>query len=343
MYTCKSYKNSQSSMGKRFLLEGDCQEQSIWIGVEFEEAEVSVLLHLYAKDQIAKVAMQNWVKGKEDLPEAMELIRRTISDANLLTEEIKVVNVGKVRDIEIEWGDHLMVTRMLQGFDGDLLLLQEKISTLNDYSQEVFDECADFWSRLLTFKQEHASVGNAVLDKYKLNLDILFEALKALRKDHKKELQGKAVEAKKDLLLKLEILNEKLEAKPNYKFTIERLKDIRKELNASGLRQKDYAEIDEKINALFDKMGEARKQVTHSNVNKRVTDLEAIVEKMQKSVDWEKRTMAKEEKNKEYANMAFQVKLLDAKIAMIQTRLNEKEGKLADVKKTLASLLKKAK
>jgi hypothetical protein len=37
------------------------------------------------------------------------------------------------------------------------------------------------------------------------------------------------------------------------------------------------------------------------------------------------------------------VKLLDAKIAMIQTRLNEKEGKLADVKKTLASLLKKAK
>ena len=179
------------------------------------------------------------------------------------------------------------------------------------------------------------------LDRYKSNLDILFEALKALRKDHKNELKGKAVEAKKDLLLKLEILNGKLDDKPNYKFTVERLKDLRKALNTSGLRSKDYRDIDAGINALFKKMSEARNQLVDSKIGKRVNDLEGIVAKMQKSVDWEKRTIAKEERNKDYASMAFQVKLLDAKIDMIKNRLVEKEVKLADVKKTLASLLKK--
>ena len=88
-------------------------------------------------------------------------------------------------------------------------------------------------------------------------------------------------------------------------------------------------------------MSEARDQLVDSKIDKRVGDLEGIVEKMQKSVDWEKRTIAKEERNKDYASMAFQVKLLDAKIDMIKNRLVEKEEKLADVKKTLASLLKK--
>ena len=147
----------------------------------------------------------------------------------------------------------------------------------------------------------------------------------------------------KDLLLKLEILNEKLEANPNFKFTIERLKDIRTELNTSGLRQKDYADIDGKINALFEKMSGAKSKVNHEKVDKRITDLEAIVAKMQKSIDWENREIAKEERNKDFASQAFQVKLLDAKIDLMKKSLAEKNVKLADVKKTLASLNKKAK
>ena len=328
-------------MRKRFLLEGDYLADSIWIAVEFEEVEVTVLLHLFEKSKVKREELENWEKGKVDLPASFEKIKRTISDANLLREDIKVENLGKVRDIEIEWADTLMVTRMFQGFDGEMTLLQERLAVLNDYSQEVFDECAAFWNRILAFKQDHSMVTQKHLDRYKSNLDILFEALKALRKDHKNELKGKAVEAKKDLLLKLEILNGKLDDKPNYKFTVERLKDLRKALNTSGLRSKDYRDIDAGINALFKKMSEARNQLVDSKIGKRVNDLEGIVAKMQKSVDWEKRTIAKEERNKDYASMAFQVKLLDAKIDMIKNRLVEKEVKLADVKKTLASLLKK--
>ncbi len=330
-------------MRKRFLLEGDYQDQKVWIAIEFQDAAVTVLVHLFLKSKVQKETLQKWVKKEVELPEVLETFQRTIADENLLTEEIKVVNVGKVRDIEIEWADNIMQTRMIQGFDGDLLLIKDRVAVLEDYSQDVFDECVNFWERIIAFKKENATFPNAKVDAYKFDLDILFEALKALRKDHNKELKEKSQEVKKDLELKLEILNEKLETKPNYKFTIERLKDIRKELNKSGLRQQHYTDIDTKINALFEKMGSAKDKVVHAKIDKRVSDLQGIVEKMQKSIDWEKRMMAKEERNKDNASMAFQVKLLDAKIEMMKTRLEEKEVKLADVTKTLNSLLKKAK
>lgn len=330
-------------MRKRFLLEGDYNDKAIWIGIEFKEEAVSVMLYLFVKEQVKKEVLQAWVKGKDEMPEPLETLERTIADQNLLTEEIKVLNVGRVRDIEIEWADNLMQTRMMQGFDGDLALLKDKVAVLEAYSQEVFDECASFWERVIAFKKENSSFSNAAIDIYKTDLDILFEALKALRKDYKKELLEKSGEAKKELLLKLEILNGKLETNPNFKFTVERLKDIRTDLNKSGLRQKDYTDIDTKINALFEKMSGAKSKVNHEKVDKRITDLEGIVSKMQKSIDWENREIAKEEKNKEYASQAFQLKLLDAKIDLMNKSLKEKEGKLADVKKTLASLNKKSK
>jgi len=329
-------------MRKRFLLEGDYHDKAIWIGIEFKDEAVSVMLYLFLKEKVKKELLQAWVKGNGELPEPMESMERSIADQNLLTEEIKVLNVGRVRDIEIEWADNLMQTRMIQGFDGDLALLKDRVALLDDYSQDVFEECSGFWERVIAFKKDNSSFSNGTIDIYKTDLDILFEALKALRKDHKKEQQEKSGEAKKELLLKLEILNEKLEAKPNFKFTIERLKDIRTELNTSGLRQKEYADIDGKINALFEKMSGTKSKVNHEKVDKRITDLEGIVSKMQKSIDWENREIAKEEKNKDYASQAFQVKLLDAKIEMIKKSLAEKEEKLADVKKTLTSLVKKS-
>lgn len=327
-------------MRKRFLLEGEYQDKAVWIAIAFKEEAVSLLLELFWKDKLKKEMLQKWVRAEEELPKAIASFERTIADENLLTEDIKVVNVGKVRDIEIEWADNIMQTRMVQGFDGDLLLLKERVAVLEDYSQDVFDECVNFWERLMAYKKDNATFPNATIDAYKLDLDILFEALKALRKDYNKEAKEKAIEVKKDLELKLEILKDKFTEKPNYKFTVERLKDIRIDLNKSGLRQNHYKDIDTKINALFDKMGKAKDKVSHAKIDKRVTDLQGIIEKMQKSIDWDKRTMAKEERNKDNASMAFQVKLLDAKIEIIAGKLKEKQAKLKDVQATLNSLLK---
>jgi len=328
-------------MRKRFLLEGEQNDQPIYIAVEFKNEKVSVFLYLYPKAEMDIKTLQNWVKNGSDLPPAFQSLERTIQDANLLPQDIKVEQVGKVRDIEIAWSDNLMQTRMIQGFEGELLLIKDRVAALEDFDQNLFDECSDFWNRILQFKQENNSLDNKVIDKFKLELDILFEALKALRKDFKKEQSAKAIEIKADLLLKLELIEKKLNDKPNYKSLIERLKEVRAGLNKSGLRQNHYAEIDEKINALFNKMGADKEEKNKSKYKKRINDLEGIVNKMQKSIDWDKRELIKEEKNKQYAEQVFQIKLIDAKIDLIKTRVKEKESKLVNITETLDSLKKK--
>lgn len=328
-------------MRKRFLLEGDYQNREVWIAIAFKDEAISLLLHLFWKGEVKKELLQEWVKGLAELPEAISTIERSITDKNLLTEEIKVINVGKVREIEIEWADSILLTRVLQGFDGELLVLKDRISLLESYDQEVFDECARFWERLITFKKDTASFSNQKLDLYKSDLDILFEALKALKKDHKKEQQEKVQETKANFLLKLEILNHKLEENPNHKFTVERLKEIRAELNKSGLRQQHYTDIDNQINALFEKMVGPKVKAQNEKFDKRIQDLEGIAEKMQKSLDWDLKEMEKEKKNKEFSQQIFQMKLIDAKIDMINKRVIEKQEKLANVLATLQSLQKK--
>lgn len=330
-------------MRKRFLLEGDYQNREVWIAIAFKDEAISLLLHLFWKGEVKKELLQEWVKGAAELPEAIATIERSITDENLLTEEIKVINVGKVREIEIEWADNILLTRVLQGFDGELLVLKDRISLLEAYDQDVFDECARFWERLIAFKKDNASFSNQKLDVYKSDLDILFEALKALKKDHKKEQQEKAIEIKANFVLKLEILNHKLEENPNHKFTVERLKEIRAELNKSGLRQQHYTDIDNQINALFEKMSGPKVKAQTEKFDKRIQDLEGIAEKMQKSLDWDLKEMEKEKKNKDFSQQIFQMKLIDAKIDMIQKRVIEKQEKLANVLSTLQGLKKKSK
>ncbi|MCB0539716.1 MAG: hypothetical protein KDE33_19525 [Bacteroidetes bacterium] len=329
-------------MRNRFLLEGDYNEKPVFIAIVFNEEQVHIDLSVIDKKTCDKEKLNSWLEGKAEMPTTIATYVRTTHDENLLPEEIKVKNVGKVRSIEIAWANTLFHTRMLQSFDNELAIIKDKIMALDDFDQKVFDEASDFWDRVVKFKQENASIDNAKIDVYKSEIDVLFEALKELRKDQRKELSEKAKEIKADLLLKLELIENKLEEKANFKFISDRLKEVRKQLNHSGLKNKEYAQIDEKINSFFERMSEDRAEKTAAKYDKRITDLEDISEKMQKSIDWDKRQLEQEEKNKQYSNQKFQLKLIETKIALIESRIAEKTDKLKNINATLNTIKKKA-
>ena len=97
----------------------------------------------------------------------------------------------------------------------------------------------------------------------------------------------------------------------------------------------------QQYNELFDKVKEGRNKISDSKVGKRVNDLEGIIEKMTKSLNWDKRELGKLKKDKEYAQQNFQLKLIDTKITMIQSKIDEKEAKLKNIEGTYKSLVKK--
>jgi hypothetical protein len=121
-------------MRNKFLLEGETNEQ-VYVAVEFNLQAVTIQLDVFEHKASVHELLKNWVKNETDLPQSVQTFTRTVADENLLPEEIKVKEVGKVRQIEIEWGNLLIQSRLLKGFEDDLLLIKEKLATLENYSQ----------------------------------------------------------------------------------------------------------------------------------------------------------------------------------------------------------------
>ena len=325
-------------MNKRFLLQGETT-QDIWLAIEFNAANVSIDLHTFPKGDEIKSQLNLWAKAEAELPTPIETITRGVRDENLLPEEIKVTNVGKVRQIEIEWANMLIQTRLLQSYDQELLLLKDRVAGLNSYSQGLFDECSAFWTKVLDFRKEQ-NISNEKMDSYKLELDVLFEAQKMLRKDSRKEFDEGSIQHFNMLTKRLDTLDEKLKGAVKFASVANELKSIRAEFNKKPMRKTHKQEVDTRINGMFDVLSEGKKKAQLGNVDKRISDLEGIMEKMQKGIDWENRQLKKLEQDKDFASLKFQVQLINTKIEMGKANLAEREKKMKNIKDTYEGLKK---
>jgi hypothetical protein len=325
-------------MRKKFLLKGETdQDGQIYLAIEFKIEDKHILLHSFLKKDTSIEDLRKWVKGDIDLPKAVQIYKSGVSDETMLPEEVRVDDIGKARDIEIEWGNLIIQHTLLQGFDSDLNILKEKIVTLEDFSQEVFDECSHFWEKLLEYKKDF-NLPNESVQKYKNEIDILFDALKSLRKDHRKEIDEQSIVHYNRLKENLEKIEHHLNENPDLKSIIKKLKSIRTDFNKSAMRKSHKQEIDQFINLLFEKLGNKKKKIDHAKTGKRINDLSQILEKMNKGIDWDLKTLAKEEKNLKRSEQKFQVQLLETKIKMLKDKIEEKVAKRNNIQNTLNDL-----
>ncbi len=330
-------------MRKKFLLESEKNKEELLLAFQFDDEALSVKLYIFPKKNTSKEAIELWIENEGNLPESSDSFVRNINDETLLPDDIKVLNPGKLRKIEIMWADTILQTRLLQGFDQELKLLKVKVTSLDSYSQETFDDCANFWKRIQEFRKENIGVAGDKIAIYKEGIDLLFDALKALRSDIRKEKSIEAKNAFSELKLQLNVIFDQWKEQKDVKQLVEQLKKLRASLNNSGLKHKYYMEIDDGINTLFEDLSEQRNEQQSKHTNKRINDLTEIYEKLQKSVDWDKKVLSKEERKAARSDQVFQLKLAQAKIEMISSKIQEKKEKLESIRQTLNKLKRKVK
>ena len=329
-------------MGKRYVIQGEIDE-IVLIGVELSSRDTSLNLYIYKPKKGTTDQLTLWRKNEGDLPEGAETIKRTIADQHLLPEDIRVKDVGKVRLIENAWAEALIQNRLFLGFDSELNILQESVAALEDYSENLFQECSGFWKRVIAFKREYKGVDDNKIDSYKIQLDILFEVLKSLRKDHKKEFDHKSIENKAKMSKMLDEVSEMYKNKTHFKFIYNKLKEIRKVYLNTAMRHGHKDEIDKRINEYFEKTYKLKQFAQTITNGKRQKDLEAIIKKMNLALDWKLKILAKEENNLKFVDHIFQEKLIQSKIDLINKDVAEIEEKLASVKDTYNKLNKETK
>jgi len=329
-------------MGKRFLIQGETTEK-IFIGVELSAIDTSLNLYIYKPKKGIIDELGLWKNEEGDLPKGFETITRTIADQNLLPEEIKVKDVGKVRLIENAWAEALIQTRLFQSFDSEIDILKESVAALEDYSEKLFQECSGFWKRVLEFKRENKGVDDKKIDNYKTQLDILFEVLKSLRKEHRKEFDYKSIEHVEMFTKMLDEVGEMYKGKVHFKHIYAKLKEIRQLYQNTAMRHNHKDEVDKRINEYFEKTYKLKKFAQASNTEKRLKDLDVISVKMNKALDWKIKELNKEKQNLKFVDHAFQEKLIESKIELINKDIKEIEKKIKDVSLVTNKLKKELK
>ena len=262
---------------------------------------------------------------------------RTLSDDHILPASVQADEPGRIRDIEVRWSARILEQRMLGHYRDRLDELKRRLGFLEGFDRALFDDCSRYWSDLSGYARENHLPAD-VVRPLKTELDLLFDALKTLRAEEKTAqdaASNRAAHALDERLTALEAeMDEGVRPGPHFKA----LKSLFEEMRSTRLARSDRHALKKRIDAAFARVKTRRAQRDDSVRDKRLTDLQRIEKNLERSIRRDRREIGINRDFQERADQAFQVKLRQTKIDLLESAVREKEEKLAGVRATMARL-----
>jgi DNA repair exonuclease SbcCD ATPase subunit len=322
-------------------------DQKVLIALELDKQDRALTTYLFPKQEVDKDLLEKiqgvWVEGEDvEIPKSVEQHVLPLTEDSIIPEDIRADNPAAFRAIQNDWAYTIFVEQFWKVYLDELAEIKEQARLAERYDRDLFEKTKSFWDRVLEQKKEQ-NIGQEKIDEIKNDVDLIFEKLKALRQSHaeaRKEEEEKAYSSLNEQLQKAKEMVEGGKPAPE---VIPELKQLRSQLNKSGLRGSKRQEISDGIDACFDQLGKKKQQKVDGKLQKRIDDLQAIIKKMERSIDRDKKELSFQEKRMDSSRTSdFELKLRETKMEMLKEQLKSKEDKLEDIRKTLSSLESKA-
>ena len=333
--------------GLRFADWGsDPMDQRVLIALELHKEKRELEVHLLKKSEceaeLIKQVEKEWVSGNDvTFPDTVESKLLSITEETVIPEEIRADNPAKFRQVQNDWAYTIFAEQFWKVFLDELNELKEETRKADSYDRDLFDRTKSFWNRVLEQKKEQ-NIGQDKIDEIKADVDLIFEKMKALRQSASEERskEEKEVLAQfEEKFAEVEKLKESNAAAPQI---INQLKAIRSDLNASKLRGKSRDKVGSRIDAFFEELSKKKQKAQDGKLNKRISDLEGIIQKLERSIERDRKELDfQERKMNSNQTSDFEAKLRATKKDMLASQLKSKEDKLKDIQATLESLQKR--
>lgn len=323
---------SSSKEKKRKLLALQLDKSAFKVDIYvFEEADID--------KEFAEKLEKEWAKGKDLVfPEAHTKIVRPLSEDSLLPDDIKVDETGKIRNLQNEWAYLLLTEKLVESIVDELSDIKEKVNTFTAYSKDVFEQTKSLWERILEHRREK-NIGQDKVDELKEEVNTIFEKLKSLRAEENKKFGEQAETIYTELKSNIEQTIQSIQNNGSAKELFEKLKEHRNNVIKLTLRKPSREELHKYLDDAFDLLKNRRSDRENKHNEKRIHDLTEIIQKLEKSQEYDKKDLDYQIKKRNDKNVnQLESKLREAKITMLEEKIASKEEKLADVRNTLASL-----
>jgi hypothetical protein len=342
-------------MRRKIVLWGSNEkDEKILVALELLEKENLVNIYTFpqamATEQFYRDMSEKWRDDLEvEFPTGYTKIERKLSISDsLLPDEIKVEKTDIITRAQAEWHFVVLSSKLYELYKAELEEIKEKVESATSFQGGMWDDLKNFWGKVQDQVNERnlfREHGAALREK----TNGLFDKLKELRKSLELEAEAKSKEYLDAFISEVKEIEDKIEKGLGINPLFDELKKVQAKLNDFEFTRKDRDKVWNKIDEAFKKLKEKRAGSRPGGpggnagpgtgqLTNRYNGLIAAMQKMQKSIDMDRKDLEFETKRVERSDGQLESMLRQAKINMINERITSKEEKIADMNKTKVDL-----
>ncbi|GAA5220346.1 hypothetical protein [Membranihabitans marinus] len=312
--------------------------------------EVSVIRGDLVTEDFDNLVRNQWRNGAEEVvfPEIEETFVKELSLTHpLLPIEYEVEREDLIKMAQAEWNFLVLSKRLKSTYQHELNELEERIESIEEFSQDVWSEMKNFWNKVQSQIRENNLArrhGNEIRKK----TNELFNNLKNLRAKAEDSFNQDSQANKKKFQDKLDGIKAKMESGKSLRPLFEELKNLQRDLKKVKFTREDQNTIWNQLDGLFKEIKEKKYGSAGGSSNsplekttRRLEGLKSAIEKMESSIGRDKSNLNFEQNKIQNAGGQLEAQLRQAKLSLIEERIRSKELKLEDMLKTQKQLNKR--
>jgi hypothetical protein len=342
-------------MKTRIVLWGEnAQDEKILIAVELLEKEnqvkVTTFPELVATEEFYTKMMNIWREGNDlPFPEGhTELVRELSITDGLLPDDIKTMRSDILNRAKTEWHFVVLSSKLYQSYNDELEEVKERIEKLTGFDGGIWEELKGFWNKVQKQSAEK-NLFRKHSNELRNKTNGLFEQMKGLKKALDAEFERASKETVDKFYKKLDDIEARIEQGLGLHPIFNELKDLQRSFKDVDITRKDRNHLWKRTDKAFKKVKEKKYGKTSggggnsalSRVSSRYDGLLNAINKMQQSINRDKKDQEFQQKRIENTDGQLELQIRQAKMAMIIERLKSKEEKLQDMLKTKTELEQK--
>jgi hypothetical protein len=303
-----------------------------------------------ANEEFYQKMMSEWRDGAGlEFPEDHTHQERelNVSEA-LLPDDIKVERTDLVQRAQTEWHFVVLSEKLHDAYENEVQELKERVDNLSQYDQGVWDRLKEFWDKV----QEQVKERNLFRrhgDQLRDEVDELFTKLKNLRSKMDEEFERVSKEIFDRLESNIESIEKKIkEGSGRFPVLFDELKNLQRQIRKESLTRAHRGVIWSKIDAAFKevKMNRFGDRQPSSNspydrIKHRYDGLLAAIQRMEQSIRKDNKDLEFQQRKIATTDGQLEAQIRQAKLLMIEERVNSKKEKLTEMLATKAELEKR--
>jgi hypothetical protein len=330
----------------------DAQEKRVLITIELQVSDSIVRIQTYPEkvvtDEVYKLFMDKWRKNQEaELPEADRVIARELSVAEgLLPDDLKAEQTDMILRAQTEWHFHVLSDKLAQNYKAELAEIEDRVERAGKYTSELWNQAKTFWQKVQGQLQDKTLLRDQGTDIRK-RVDVTFEKLKAMRETLNEQYKEESTKHVAKFGELLEDAEKRISEGTHLNKVFNDLREIQRKFHNVKFTKEDRDAIYNRIDGAFKTVKEKRGQggktggATAGRTEARLQGLMKAMERMKSSMGRDQNDLKFERRRIEKTDGQLEKQIREAKVVMIESRLNSKKVKVDDMEKTKAMLEKK--